>query len=345
MKTIMPDGADSVFFPEVAKPELFKDAALCRVTHGIISAGTERGIILACKGKSREQIQQANNRLGYTGAGIVEDVNGDLGLSKGQRVAFYGAPYVSHSEYLCVPKHLIYPIPDNCSNESATFCGLGAIAMHGLRQGHPTLGEICVVSGMGLIGNLCAQMALLTGCRVIVSDFEASRLNLFKESVPENADYLAVSPDQLNEAVADITHNIGADKVYLCMSTRSADPMEQALQQVRRGGQIIVVGVLDIHISREPFFMKEATVTISRAGGPGRYDPGYEKDGYDYPYQYIRWTEGRNVEESLRLIASGKLNLSKLVSGRYPIDKATEAYDQVVNGKPALGFVLDWGVL
>ena len=175
MKTIMPDGGDSVFIADVPKPELFENSVLCRLLMESLAPEPSAGIINAVKGKSQEEIIKNNSRLGYTGAGIVEAVNGEsLKFKKGDRVAFYGAPYVNHSEYVCVPQHLIYPIPEGLSSEFATFGGLGAIALHGFRQGKLNLGEVCVVSGLGLIGNLCAQFALLAGGRVIVSDFEAS---------------------------------------------------------------------------------------------------------------------------------------------------------------------------
>jgi threonine dehydrogenase-like Zn-dependent dehydrogenase len=345
MKTIMPDGEDSVFVAEVPKPELFENSVLCRVTHGVISAGTERGIINGNKGKTKEEIIKNNSRLGYTGAGIVEEVKGSaLKFKKGDRVAFYGAPYVNHSEYVCVPQHLIYPIPEGLSSEYATFGGLGAIAMHGFRQGKLNLGEVCVVAGLGLIGNLCAQFALLAGGRVIVTDFEASRIELFKQSVPENANYITCAPEQLQETVMQVSDDRGADVVLLCMSTRSAEPMDQAISAVRSGGNIVVVGVLDIHVQREPFFGREANLTISRAAGPGRYDVNYEKMGIDYPYQYIRWTEGRNLQETIRLLGDKRINVEHLISQRCTLDDVQKAYGNVVGGKPALGFIIDWKV-
>ena len=341
----MPDGGDSVFIADVPKPELFENSVLCRVTHGVISAGTERGIINAVKGKTKDEIIKNNSRLGYTGAGIVEAVNGEsFKFKKGDRVAFYGAPYVNHSEYVCVPQHLIYPIPEELSSEFATFGGLGAIALHGFRQGKLNLGEVCVVSGLGLIGNLCAQFALLAGGRVIVSDFEASRIDLFKQSVSENADYIACTPDQLDKTVMQATDNRGADVVLLCMSTRSAEPMDQTLSIVRAGGNIVVVGVLDVHVQREPFFGREAHLTISRAAGPGRYDINYEKMGIDYPYQYVRWTEGRNLQETIRLLGAKRVNIEHLISQRCTLEDVQQAYGNVVGGKPALGFIIDWKV-
>jgi len=345
MKTIFPDGSNSIFIGEVPLPECGEDMALCRVTHGVISAGTERGIILGCNGKTKEEIMKMNCRLGYTGAGIVEEVKGNrISVKKGDRVAFYGAPYTTHSEYVAVPRNLVYRIPDNLSNELATFGGLGAIALHGFRQGKPNLGEVCVVSGLGVIGNLCAQFALLAGCRVIASDFEASRIETFKKSIPEGSDIVTTSPDKLTQTVLDFTHGRGADVVYLCMSTRSAEPMEQALANVCCGGKIVVVGVLDIHVPREPLFGKEATLTISRAAGPGRYDQSYEREGYDYPSQYVRWTEGRNLEECIRLIASKRLNFSHLISKECSINDVASAYASILEGKPDLGYIIDWGV-
>jgi len=342
MKTIAPNGKGGVAMREAPMPELFPRSALCRMTHSLISAGTEKGIIQSCKGKSAAFLKKNNIRLGYLGAGIVEKTMGKVSAQKGARVAFYGAPYVTHSEYVVVPEKLLYPLPEGVPSEWGAFMGIAAIAMHGFRKGQVSLGEICLISGAGIIGNLCAQLAMLSGCRVVLCDYERSRLETFKKCTPAEGDFVCSSPDDAEKALNRFDAAIGADAVLLCMGASSARPMAQAVKLVRPGGRIVIVGTLDIQIPREDFFMKEAEVTISRAAGPGRYDLSYEKDGRDYPMQYIRWTEGRNAAESLRLIGAGKLQVEPLLSHIYPIGKFQTAYDDILKGKPEMGYILDW---
>ncbi|MCX7001214.1 MAG: zinc-binding alcohol dehydrogenase [Candidatus Sumerlaeota bacterium] len=342
MKTIMPDGKGGVMSVEAAMPELFAGAALCRMTHSLISAGTERGIIENCIGKSAEEIIQNNTRLGYLGAGIVEEIMGErLPCKKGERVAYYGAPFVSHGEYVVVPERLLFALPENVSQECGAFIGLGAIAMHGFRLGKAGLGEVCHVAGAGIIGNLCAQFALCAGCRVILTDYDSGRLEIFKGCVPAG-DYVCAAPDVVEGAVHRMSGGQGADAVFLCMGTTSSEPMAQAMRLVRAGGRIVIVGVLDIKVPREDFFAKEVEVTISRAAGPGRYDGTYEREGRDYPVQYVRWTEGRNLGESLRLIAAGRIHVEPMISHVYPVNRFAEAYEGVIQNRPGMGYILDW---
>jgi len=343
MKTIMPDGKEGVWLVDIPIPEIFENSVLCKVTHSLISPGTERGIIKTCVGKSKDEIVRQGNRLGYCGAGVVEEVKGkDIHFKKGERVAFYGAPYVSHSEYVVVPENLILPIPENVESECASFIGLGAISLHGFRLGKISIGDICLVAGAGIIGNLCAQIALLSGCKVIVSDFNSERLEAFENCFQNKDDYICINPEMTIETILKMSENQGADAVFLCMSTDSSQPIEQAIKIVRAGGRIVVVGVLDIHIPREEFFLKEAEITISRAAGPGRYDVHYEKEGIDYPPQYVRWTEGRNLKEVLHLITNGRLNVQPLISRIFAIDNVDEAYSCILKGTSDLGIIIKW---
>ena len=285
MKAIFPDGQDGIVVENVEERELFENAIRCRTVFSAISTGTERGIIQACRGKSQREIIESNCRLGYNAVGVVEDVRGEgMPFHRGQWVAVYGGPYVSHSERLVVPRHLAYGLPEGCNPQLAAYMGLGAIALHGLRQGRPTLGDVCVVAGAGIIGNLCAQLALLAGCRVVLVEPKEQRLAAFRECVQDHPNLVTCAPGQAAGALASLSHDRGADIVYLCMSTTSAEPIAQTLQWIRPGGRIVVVGVLDLQIPREPFFQKEAEITISRAAGPGRYDPSYERMGVDYPH-------------------------------------------------------------
>lgn len=346
MKALYPDGRGRVHLAEREMPALFDNAALCRTAVSLISPGTERGIIERAIGKTPEEIVRSGMVLGYNGAGKIEEVRGEaIGLEAGQRAAFYGGPYVYHGEYLAVPRHLLYPIPETLNFDQAAFMGLGAIALHGFRQGKCALGEICLVAGAGIIGNLCAQLALLAGCRVVLTDRESERIACMEKCISHSGDIVCTTPEEAGSAVRTLSGGRGADAVFLCMGVKSAEPMNQALEMIRPGGRIVILGVLDIQIPRDPFFYKEAEIAISRAAGPGRYDSQYERDGMDYPLQYCRWTEGRNLAEALRLIASGRLRVDPLISAKYPIERYSEPYRSILEGEPGLGFLLDWTTL
>jgi threonine dehydrogenase-like Zn-dependent dehydrogenase len=340
MKAIFPDGNGFISFQELPRPELFEDGVLCRVTRTLISPGTEKMMINTAKQWSQEEIVAKNYRIGYNGVGIVEEsANGSF--AKGDHVVFYGGPYVSHSEYVVVPPRLVYTVPAGVPEDDAVFMGLGAIALHGFRKGKATLGDFCFVAGAGVVGNLAAQMAAAAGCQVLVSDLSRERLDKFLECLSVKGTVYTSTPTEADSLIEQLTGGIGGDTVLLCMSTKSADPLDQAVRVVRPGGTIVVVGEVDIHVPRWPYFYKEAELQISRAAGPGRYDPGYERER-DYPVQYARWTEGRNCGEVLRQLQAGLLNVSPLVDDTIPVSRAEDAYrrilDRAVNGT----LLLDW---
>lgn len=343
MKTLFANGRGGVFMADAQEPASFDKCVMVRVTHSLISAGTERGIIRNAKYETEAASIAAGCRLGYSAAGIVEKVIGDCrDLKVGDRVGCYGGPYTYHGELLAVPCNLAYKVPANLDMESAAFVGLGAISMHGFRMGACELGSVCVVIGAGVIGNLCAQMALLAGSRVIVSDFAKDRLERMKECVPSNADLICTTPDKLDDLVMQETHGVGADTVLLCLATDRREPMDQAVRIGRMRAKVVVVGVLDLHFDREPFFLRETQITISRAGGPGRYDVNYERNGVDYPVHLARWTEGRNMEEVLRLLGRKALNTTPLMGHKWNIEDYAKAYDMVLNNKSDLGHLFIW---
>lgn len=344
MKKILPDGNGSITIAEVPQPQLFENSVLCRMTHSLISSGTEKSLITNSKGKSVEEIVKAGTQLGYLGAGIVEETKGTevKDFQKGQKVVFYGGPWVSHSEFVVVPQKLIFPLPENVPPEEGTFMGLGAIALHGFRKGNTGLGEVSWIAGAGLIGNLCAQLALLAGCRVVVSDFETSRLKTLQNCITNKDDCICVSPEEAISTLQKVSKNQGADSIFLCMGTSSSEPMEQAIEAIRSGGKIVILGVLDIQIPRESFFQKEAEITISKAAGPGRYSQDYEKSGFDYPPQFARWTEGRNLEATLSLIEKNKLNVKPLISQVVPLNDAKSLYGKLMQGKSEIGCLIKW---
>ena len=343
MKTIIPDGRGSIQYIEIDEPALFPHALKCRMTHSLISSGTERGIIQRYNGIMIDEIKQRDIRLGYCGTGIVEEIGDEVdGFTQGMRVAYYGGPWVSHSEYVVVPSHLCFHIPDGLEFSHAVFMGIAAIAMHGFRRAGIGLGDVCLVAGAGIIGNLCAQIALIAGCHVAVSEREALRRDGMMKCAGGFNDLACITPDDAMDTINDMSHGVGADAVFLCMSTDSKEPMQQALEIVRPGGKIVVLGVLDISVPRELFFIKEPEITISRATGPGRYDMAYEHDGYDYPIQYVRWTEGRNLSESLELISAGRLKVQPLIAGIVPVADAAGAYASILASAPPLAYILEW---
>lgn len=341
MRAVFADGKGSVELAPTPRPEPKEGRVLVQMTHGLISSGTETNMIRVANGWTKEEIREKDFRLGYCTAGVV--VHSDIdGLYMGDRVACYGGPYVSHSEFLSLPRRLVCTIPDNLSSEEAAFMGLGAIGMHGFRLGKAGLGDIAVVQGAGIIGNLTAQCALAAGCRVIASDLSLERLKVLLECAGVGRDLAVVSADKLDEEAGNQSNNQGADTVYIAVATKSSVPMHQAVRIVRAGGNIVIVGVVEVSVPREMLFYREATITASRAGGPGRYDPIYENDGIDYPIQYVRWTEGRNLAEVMRLLARRTINVKPLIANRFSIKNVVDAYTAVQEGGLNGAAILEW---
>jgi len=343
MKAIVPDGSEGIVLLDVPEPQAFPNAILCRTTHTLISPGTERSMIRRCTGETPWHIFTRGVRLGYNGIAVVEQSPDPAGpFSPGRKVVIYGGPWVFHAERLAVPRRLAVPLPNGLEPECAVFAGLCAISLHGLRMGRTALGDVCVVAGLGVIGNLCAQLALQAGCRVIASDLDPSRREVFLKCLPEGSDALTASQAEVDELLTRISDGRGADVVFPCMSTKSDQPVKDALRQVRPGGRIIILGDMDIRIPRDEFFVKEAEVSCSRAAGPGRYDPVFERDGVNYPAQYVRWTEDANLAESVRLLAAGKVRVQPMISSVIPVSEAPEAYKRLMSGGPEIGVILKW---
>jgi polar amino acid transport system substrate-binding protein len=276
--------------------------------------------------------------LGYSLAGEVIEIGRAVsGHTVGGRVACAGAGLANHADINAVPKNLCVPIPDGVDDEDASFVTLGAIALQGVRQAAPTLGERVVVMGLGLIGLLTVQLLKANGCRVLGFDPNPLRAALAKEM---GAD-LAVSSD-LGAAAAGFTDDHGADAVILTASTKSSEPINQAAEISRLKGRIVVVGLIGMTIDREPFYKRELDLKLSMSYGPGRHDPDYEQSGHDYPLPYVRWTEQRNMEAFLALIAEGKVTPQKLVTHRFPIAEAENAYALMESSEPYLAILLTY---
>ena len=348
---------------EVPIPTPPPGMALVKVSASLVSAGTERMVVefaeksLAGKARSRPDLvrqvldkarregiaptlRATFNRLdqpmtlGYSSAGTITAVGTEMeGFKIGQRVACAGGGYAVHAEYNLVPRNLLTPLPEGVDFESAAFTTLGAIALHGFRLAEPQVGESVAVIGLGLLGLLAVQIAAAAGGRVIGVDIDPQRVALAKGFGVQ-----AVPREQAEEAVQAFTSNLGADVVLICADTPSNDPLELAGAIARNRAKIVATGAVGLTMPRKIYYEKELNFINSRSYGPGRYDPAYEENGQDYPIGYVRWTEGRNFQTIVELLESGKLNVASLISHRFPIERAAEAYE-VITGKKKVAFL------
>jgi predicted dehydrogenase/threonine dehydrogenase-like Zn-dependent dehydrogenase len=355
---------------ELPSPVLRPDGVLVRVRRSLISLGTERAVIaLANKGPLgkakdrpdlfRKVLNKAKQEgywstykvvrnlmsspipLGYSCAGEVLEVGAAAPeFHVGDRVACAGLGHANHAEIDYVPRNLVARMPDSVSYDDGCFVTVGTIALHGVRLAEIALGDRVVVLGLGLVGQIAAQLARCAGATVIASDIDPSKLDMARRLGAHHV----VPAGALAATVAELTGGLGADAVLLCAAAKSDEPMRQAAAVSRLKGRVIVVGDVGMAIERRPFFEKELTLLVSRSYGPGRYDPSYEVRGHDYPAAYVRWTEGRNMQAFLDLLARGDIALAPLVTHRFAIDDAESAY-QVVTGErpePAVAILLEY---
>jgi predicted dehydrogenase len=354
---------------EVPVPQLRLGMALVKTAASLVSAGTERMVVefaeksLVGKARSRPDlvkqvldkarreglvstVEAAFNRLdqpmalGYSSAGIVTALGAEMsGFRVGQRVACAGGGYAVHAEYALMPRNLLAPLPDAVDFESAAFATLGAIALHGFRLAKPQVGERVVVIGLGLVGLLTVQMAATAGCRVLGVDLDPQRVKLATRFGIQ-----AVLRDRAESTAQAFSANCGADAVIICADTPSDDPIQLAGAIARDRAKVVATGAVGLNIPRKLYYEKELAFINSRSYGPGRYDPTYEESGQDYPLGYVRWTEGRNLEAVVELLASGKLDVKPLITHRFPIERAAEAYEVITgkNDEPFLGVLLSY---
>ena len=276
--------------------------------------------------------------LGYSSAGIVKQVGINCHrFSPGDRVACIGAGYASHAEYVRVPENLCACIPENVSFEEAAFGMLGTVALHGIRCAKLTFGEAVAVIGLGLLGLLSVQLLKAYGLRVICSDIDEKKIEIARRL---GAD-VGVTPDQFKKACDVFTNGYGVDAVILTVATSSDKPVHTAVDVCKFGGRIVCVGVADIHPNRNELWHKEVEIIVSKAGGPGSFDPVYENKGIDYPFGYVRWTQNRNLEEFLRLIAIKRVDVEPLITHRFRIDEAERVYSNIMaeKGGPYIGVI------
>ena len=272
--------------------------------------------------------------LGYSSVGTVIEVGGGVdGFAVGDRVASNG----QHAEVVCVPANLCAKVPAGVDDEKACFAVIGAIALQGLRLAQPTLGETFVVTGLGLVGLMTVQLLRANGCRVLGIDFDVERAVLARTFGAETC-VPSAGEDPL-AAARRVSGGRGVDAVIITAATQSDEPMHQAALMCRKRGRIVLVGVTGLKLSRADFYEKELTFQVSCSYGPGRYDPAYEQKGQDYPLGYVRWTEQRNFEAVLGLMADGTLDPRPMITDRHDIGQAGDAYS-ALSSSNALGLVL-----
>ncbi|MBY7800187.1 bi-domain-containing oxidoreductase [Vibrio fluvialis] len=355
------NGATSLV--EVPCPLVKNGNVLINTSKTLVSAGTERMLIDFGKANFIDKARQQPDKvrmvldkvktdglmptidavrskldqplpLGYCNVGTVLN-SGNTEFDIGTRVVSNG----NHAEVVRVPKNLCAKVPDNVDDESAAFTVLSAIALQGIRLVKPTLGECVVVTGLGLIGLVTVQLLRANGCRVLGIDFDTSKCELARQFGAETVD-LSLGEDPI-KAAQTFSRGRGVDAVIITASTKSNEPVSQAATMSRKRGRIVLVGVVGLELSRADFFEKELTFQVSCSYGAGRYDSEYEEKGNDYPLGYVRWTEQRNFEAVLDMMSSGVLNVKPLITHRYSINDALNAY-KCLDDKSSLGIVLDY---
>lgn len=348
---------------EVPVPVPKPGTVLVKTAASLVSTGTERMLVefagksLVGKARSRPDLarqvmdkarregllttlEAAFNRLdqplalGYSSAGTVSaSGEGVLDFKVGDRVACAGGGYAVHAEYAVVPRNLLAHLPENVDLEEGCFATLGAIALHGFRLADVQLGESVAVIGLGLLGLLATGIARAAGCRVLGIDLDPERVSLAQVMGGES-----VLRSQAEEAAQAFSRGRGCDVVLICADTPEADPVELAGAVARDRAQVVAIGAVGLNLPRNVYYEKELSFINSRSYGPGRYDPAYEEGGQDYPIGYVRWTEGRNLEAFIDLLAAGRLDVEPLISHRFPIDSAAQAYD-LITGKSHESFL------
>lgn len=349
---------------QVPSPRVGSGKLVIATASTLVSAGTERMLVEFGKANWLEKARQQPDKvkmvldkirtdglqptveavfnkldqplpLGYCNVGRVAALGaGVSGFDIGQRVVSNG----QHAEVVSVPVNLCAPVPDAVADEAAAFTVLGAIGLQGIRLAQPTLGETVVVTGLGLIGLITVQLLRAQGCRVLGLDFDSEKLALARQLGAEVVD-LSAGQDPVAAAMA-FSRGRGVDAVLITAATKSNEPVHQAAQMCRKRGRIVLVGVTGLELSRADFYEKELSFQVSCSYGPGRYDPNYEEKGVDYPIGFVRWTEQRNFEAVLDMMADGRLDMGPLISHRFDISEAEKAYEVVAGSEPSLGILL-----
>ena len=361
---------------EVPAPQLLPGCVLVRIAASVVSAGTERAssefasknlmqkararpdLVREVIGKIQRDgilsaVQAVRSRLdqpqtpGYSSSGtIVAAGEGVADLQPGDRVACAGAGFAVHAEIACVPRLLVAKIPAGDAEtetrfEEAAFATLGAVALHGIRTAEVKLGDLVAVIGLGLLGQLTVQLLKAAGCRVLGLDINPARAELARHL---GADAVAVSAADFRDLCLQRSQGAGMDSVLIAAETPSSDPVNLAGAIARERAIVVAVGTVGIEIERKAYYEKELDFRVSRSYGPGRYDSAYEQKGRDYPIGYVRWTETRNMQAFLQLVAEKKVRVGPLITHRFPIEDAQSAYALITgkSGDPFLGVVIEY---
>jgi predicted dehydrogenase len=353
---------------DVPIPQCQDGSALVQTAVSLVSSGTERMVVefakqgLLGKAQSRPEIvhkminkairegllttlEAALNRLdqpmalGYSSAGTIIEVGDGLqGFKAGDRVACAGGGHAVHAEFASIPQNLMVKIPDGVDFDQAAFTTVGAVAMQGFRLADVQVGARVAVIGLGLLGLIATGIASAAGCEVLGIDLDPARVALAKTMGAS----MAVTRDAAEEAASVFSRGRGVDAVLICADGTTNDPINLAGEIARDRAKVVAVGAIGLDIPRNAYYAKELDVVISRSYGPGRYDPNFEEKGQDYPIGHVRWTETRNMESFLDLLAQGKLDVTPLITHRIPIDKGQEAYELLTGKEPYLGVLLTY---
>ena len=362
------DGRVSV--EQVPPPALRPGSVLISVRYSLISTGTERGKIdlgrknLIAKARARPDLVRKTldkarsegiastvavvrdrlaelSPLGYSIAGVVEAIGtGVEGVAPGDRVAGAGAGWANHASTTAVPKNLVARVPEGVDLADAAYATVGAIAMHGVRQSDARLGERIGVIGLGLVGQLAVRILIAAGCEVWGTDLDPQATSLAEQA---GAHTYPLGEGGNDSAAASSIAEAALDAVIICAASSSSGPLDLACRLLRPRGRIVVVGDVPITADRSLMYEKELELRLSRSYGPGRYSTEYEEHGHDLPAEYVRWTEQRNLQAFLDLIAADRLSPSQLTTHRFPIDQADEAYAVVESNDPRpFGVLLEY---
>jgi len=314
------EGSKSLIQRAIENPEYVTTAARMAFEQGI------RRTISIVRG-----VLESGNPTGYSASGTVIRIGeGITDIHIGDRVACAGSSIANHAEIINVPQNLLVKIPESLDFSEASTVTLGAIALQGIRRANPTLGETFLVLGLGILGQLTVQLLKANGCRVIGFDPDKTRVDLAKSLGME---FGLCKEEDLIQKVFHLTNGHGADGVVITAATESDEPVSQAFRSCRKKGRVILVGDVGLNLKRSDFYVKELDFLISTSYGPGRYEANYEKKGLDYPIGYVRWTENRNMQEYLRLLSDGIINIKPLIQREFGIDDAPSAYDEIRDRK------------
>lgn len=355
MKQVIRRGLREIVVVDVADPVVTPHHVLVRPIYSLISAGTETADIHADSilkevaenpshlRKVWEVAKQAGPLstlaevrakfseyavLGYSGAGVVSDKHETVtDLEIGNRVA-YGGEGTGHGETILTGRNLVARIPDTVPFADACFTTLGSIAMNAVRIADISTGDVVAVIGLGLVGQLVSQLVRVQGGVVLAIDVKADRVALATRT---GADHGFIGSESTQQQILALTEGRGADCVIVAAASKSSAPVHQAVRISRDRGRIVIVGAVPLELPRAEMYMKELQVLMARAYGPGSYDPDYEKRARDYPFAYVRWTENRNMEEFLRLMATGRVQVKPLISHEFALDEAARAYQTIMS--------------